>query len=185
MGDEARYSVAVVIDIYFARFLFVLAVAVANVSPVSACDCIAPSLAGGLRRASAVFIGKAVSKKALPSMVDGRFRYEVRFSITESWKGRRSAEAFIYDAEPRGDCQGWGFEAGTEYLVFVRQRVVGPDAKVRVEGQDLTIPDLWNDVLAAGTKILIGEICNLTGKIDDAATRETIRLLGPPRWRAH
>jgi hypothetical protein len=172
------------IGIYLARFVRIFAVAVATISPVSACDCVAPSIAVGLHRSAAVFSGKVVSKKALPSLADGRLRYEVRFSINQSWKGPRSTEALVYDAEPRGDCQGWGFEAGKQYLVFVRQRVVGPDVKVRVEGQDVSIPDLWNDVLAAGTKILIGEICSLTGKIDDGATRETIRLLGPPRWRA-
>jgi hypothetical protein len=138
----------------------------------------------GLRRSAAVFTGKVVSKKELSSMADGRRRYEVRFSILESWKGRRSAEALIYDAEPRGDCQGWGFQTGMRYLVLVRERVVGPDVKMRIEGQEIIIRDIWNDVVSAGTKILIGEICNLTGDIDDATTRETVRSLGPPRWRA-
>ncbi len=44
-------------------------------------------------------------------------------------EGPKSADIVVYDAEPRGDCQGFGFEAGKDYLVFVRERAVTPDSE--------------------------------------------------------
>ena len=94
------------------------------VGSMLACDCIAPPVREEARRKAAVFTGKVSEKIELPQMNGGRRRYEVHFSVAKQWKGSLPSEVVIYDAEPRGDCQGFGFEGGKEYVVFVRSRVV-------------------------------------------------------------
>jgi hypothetical protein len=128
-----------------------------------------------------VFTGKVSEKIELPQMNGGRRRYAVRFSVAKQWKGSLPSEVVIYDAEPRGDCQGFGFEGGKEYVVFERSRVVTEDVTERIEGRDITVQDLWNDVPPVGTKIFIGEICTHTTEITAAQAGRTIRLLGEAR----
>ena len=138
------------------------------------CDCIAPPLPKALHFSAAVFTGKAAEKKELAPR-DGRRRYEVHFEEANRWKGPKSADIVVYDAEPRGDCQGFGFEAGKDYLVFVRERAVTPDSVGDI------LPDLWNDILQAGRKILFGELCTNTGELTSTTARETVRRLGKAR----
>ena len=152
-----------------------------GVGSVLACDCIAPPVREEARMKAAVFTGKVSKKIELPQMNDGRRRYEVHFSVAKQWKGSLPSEVVIFDAEPRGDCQGFGFESGKEYVVFVRSRVVTEDVKQRIERHDFTFHDLWNDVLAVGTKIFIGEICTHTSDIITAQASRTIELLGEAR----
>jgi hypothetical protein len=133
------------------------------------------------RRRDAVFTGRVSEKIELPRTSYGRRRYEVHFSVARQWKGSLSAEVVIYDAEPRGDCEGFGFEAGKEYIVLVRSRVVTEDVKERIAGKELIFSDLCNDVLPVGTKIFIGEVCTNTAEITTAEARRTIRLLGETR----
>jgi hypothetical protein len=128
-----------------------------------------------------VFTGKVAEKKELLKMRDGRRRYEVHFFVAKQWKGLRSSALIVYDAEPRGDCQGFGFEAGKEYVVFVRARDVTADAKLNIAGRDISVRDIWNDVVPVGTKILVGEICTRTDQITSAGARQTVRLLGQTR----
>jgi hypothetical protein len=157
------------------------AAGILGVSSLLACDCIAPPVRDEARTSADVFTGKVVEKKELPKMMDGRRRYEVHFSVARQWKGPRSAEIVVYDAAPRGDCQGFGFEMGKEYVVFVRGRAVTADATLHVDGRDITFPDIWNDVLPIGTKILIGEICSHTSEVTKDRARQTMKLLGPAR----
>lgn len=146
-----------------------------------ACDCIAPPVRKALDLASAVFTGKVVEKKELPPLRDNRRRYAVRFAVEVEWKGKLTSEAVVYDAAPRGDCQGYGFQEGKHYVVFASRRAVGPDIKTRIEGREIVFPDLWNGVLPIGSKILIGEICTRTAESGSESGKDTIRLLGPPR----
>jgi hypothetical protein len=159
--------------------LRIVVVGTLGVGSVLACDCIAPPVREEARIKAAVFTGKVSERIELPQMDDGRRRYEVHFSVAKQWKGSLPSEVVIYDAEPRGDCQGFGFEGGKEYVVFVRSRVVTKDVKQRIEGRDITFHDLWNDVLPVGKKIFIGEICTHTADISQAS--RTIRLLGEAR----
>lgn len=146
-----------------------------------ACDCVAPSVKESTAFASAVFAGRVVEKKELAPRKDGRRRYAVRFSVKDRWKGDSSVEVVVYDAAPAGDCEGFGFEAGKDYVVFARRRAVLRDTAVHVDGKDLVLQDIWNDVLPIGSKILIGEICTHTAGLNSRAASEAIVLLGPPQ----
>jgi hypothetical protein len=52
--------------------------------------------------------------------------------------------------------------AAKEYVVFVRERLVGEDVFVDVAGEQLELPEIWKGALPVGQKILIGEICTQT-----------------------
>ena len=155
---------------------------IVSFSSLLACDCFAPPLSTQLRNSAAVFTGKVVEKKELASRKDGRRRYEVHFAVSRQWKGPKSSQLIIYDAQPEGDCQGWGFRAGKQYLVFVRRRAITADIVQRISDQDITITDIWNDVVPIGKNILVGEICSGTEEIKTSRARETIRLLGQPHY---
>jgi hypothetical protein len=152
-----------------------------GVSSLVACDCMAPPVREALRISAAVFTGKVVKKKELPTLARGRQRYEVYFTVGRQWKGLSSSEIVVYDAAPRGDCEGFGFEIDKEYVVFAHGWTVKEDVKLDVPLQDLTYHDIWNDVLPVGTEILVGRICTRTGEITSAESRRVIRQLGRAR----
>ena len=164
--------------IFFVRLARLAVAGIAGVGSILACDCVPTPVPKAVLTSAAVFTGRVVEKRELLRSLDGRRRYEVHFSVAKVWKGSRSPEFLVYDAEPRGDCEGFGFEAGKEYVVFARARTVSADVTLKIAGQDIDFPDIWNDVLPVGTKILIGEICTRTDEITSAGAIQTIRLLG-------
>lgn len=158
--------------------LRIFAVGIFAARSLVACDCIGPPVQVELGFAAAVFTGKVVEKKELSKPRDKRQKYEVRFSVDKQWKGPRSSEIVVYDAQPIGDCQGLGFQPGKEYVVFVRMRAVTGAIKTRIGGERVVFHDMWSDVLPVGTKILVGETCSHTSEITEARARETLALLG-------
>ena len=102
--------------------------------------------------------------------------------MSQQWKGPKSSRLIIYDAQPEGDCQGFDFKAGKQYLVFVRSRTITADIIQRISDQDITFADIWNDVVPIGKNILVSEICSGTEEVNTSRARETVRLLGQPRY---
>ncbi|QOY89760.1 hypothetical protein [Paludibaculum fermentans] len=133
------------------------------------------------RQASAVFTGKVVERRELAPSEFGRRRYQIRFSVAEIWKGADSKELTVYDQNPAGDCGGWGFELGKDYVVFARSYKVTKGFTIRVEGRDVEWPDRWKGALPIGRQMLISEQCTRTAGLGTGAANQTIQLLGKAR----
>ena len=144
---------------------------------VLACDCVAPSIASALSNADAVFTGRVTKRIRLHSAQGTRPLYAVHFAVAETWKGPETADVTIYDAAPRGDCEGFGFKQGEEYLVFARQRVVRAD--LPVPAYSVVVPEIWKSAVANGQRILISELCTNTDELSAAAQRGALQQLGP------
>ncbi len=98
--------------------VFVVAI---NPGPSSiACSCAPkPSLRTAVSQASAVFVGRVVSRRT-SSWIDHRStctRHNYTFEVKKLYKGPRSAELVVFTGHGEGDC-GFVFEAGKTYLVY-------------------------------------------------------------------
>lgn len=153
------------------RFPLIL-VWLCSFSALLACDCIAPPIPQAVSNSAAVFRGTVIKKKKLGSTQHGRRLYEIHFTVIETWKGPQTPEIVVYDASPRGDCEGFGFKKGEEYLVFIRQRPITRDLEIRTDdGGKEIFRDMWSKVLPLGKEILISEICTNTQEVAAAKTR--------------
>lgn len=158
----------------------VILIASLFLSPLYGCDCQAPTVPQAVRQSTAVFQGKVVALQELAPSAFGRRRYQVRFSISKIWKGPATKEAMVYDQTLAGDCSGWGFKFGKEYLVFARSYEVASQITLQVEGRIVEWPDPWNGALPIGRRILISEQCTRTAELGTAAAATAIELLGDP-----
>jgi hypothetical protein len=68
--------------------------------------------------------------------------------VNRFWKGNEGETVTLYDLSPGTDCQGFGFEAGKEYLVYAFQKFA-EDFKL---GERLFYA--WTDILKPGTPML-------------------------------
>ena len=144
---------------------------------VLACDCVAPSVSISLSNSDAVFTGRVTKRIRLHSAQGTRPLYAVHFAVAETWKGPQTADVTIYDASPRGDCEGFGFKQGNEYLVFARRRVVR--AERSEPAYVMMVPEIWKGAVANGKPILISEICTNTNELSVATQRGALQQLGP------
>ncbi|MGC4048522.1 MAG: hypothetical protein QM757_02265 [Paludibaculum sp.] len=158
-------------------------------APVYGCECQAPPVPEAVRQSTAVFLGKVIENQELAPSKSGRRRYQLRFSVSRIWKGPKTKELMVYDQTPAGDCGGWGFSLGKEYVVFARNYEVTNQVTVRVEGRNVEWPDPWKGALPIGRQILISEQCTRTAQFGTAAAAEAIQLLGEsrqpvPKWQS-
>jgi hypothetical protein len=126
-------------------------------------------------QASLVFRGTAIERSTLPQRAEmkGRGRYAVTFRVVEYWKGSPAATVVLYDMDPDADCQGWGYEAGKNYLVYASQTAA---TDVSPQG-DFWYG--WTDVLPEGSKMLIPTPCTEGG--ETKRVRKALRQLGKGR----
>ncbi|MGJ5819604.1 hypothetical protein [Paludibaculum fermentans] len=149
--------------------------------PLYACDCKAPPVPEAVRQAAAVFTGQVIERQELAPSEYGRHRYRIRFKVMSIWKGPDSKELAVYDQNPAGDCGGWGFKLGKEYVVFARKIQATKHVIVRVEDRNVEWPDPWKGVLPVGRRILISGQCTHTAEIGSVAATRIIQELGKPR----
>lgn len=156
---------------------FVL-LSVATIERATACTCVSAVGANArteMKDASLVFRGLVLEVKTLPphpEMKSRRERFAVTFRIDRSWKGSSARTVTLYDLAPGTDCQGFGYEAGKEYLVYA---YLGEAEDYRLD-KDLWFG--WTDILAPGTKMLRPMACTPGGLTSQRWARKAMGELG-------
>jgi hypothetical protein len=106
----------------------------------------------------------------------GRGRVKVIFEVLRYWKGKPNSLVTLYDLSlgESGDCMGYGFQIGKEYLVYAQSTIskdVRPDPDFFWYG--------WTDVIPVGTPMLVPAMaCSPGGDVKRSYTRAALRRLG-------
>lgn len=116
--------------------------------PAHACSCVPPPPPEeALEDAEDVFTGEVVD---ITSIDDGT-RYEVRFEVSEAWKGIDHQEITVATANNSAAC-GYNFEAGQDYLVYTYENSsgTGPETETGLCQRNADLASASEDLDALG-----------------------------------
>jgi hypothetical protein len=148
----------------------------ATIDQAAACTCVSAVGANArteMKDASLAFRGVVLEVKPLSQHSETRRgRFAITFRVDRYWKGPSARTVTLYDLDPGTDCQGFGYEAGKEYLVYA---YLSEAEDYRMD-KDLWFG--WTDILAPGTKMLRPMACTPGGLTSKRWAKKAMSELG-------